>query len=248
MCSPARCSLRATPDRPASSRTARSGTVVPPPIPGRTWAMARVLSRFPPLRSPLRSPSTHTGLAAGSWPFAVTWMSPPLGTTYTNTGGCVPPGHHHGSREWNAHNHSGPTSPPRLCWVCLPLLVWASSQSVVAGSQGLVQSVLDKLKPHAAGTYTASPNRARWWSTRSTHGRHARDWDVPEVLRSGNHTRVARWRRAQSLRRTVRGAVPICCRVRSPPRRSSSWVAPAGGRPPLASLVLAPAPVRSTSR
>jgi tRNA (guanine37-N1)-methyltransferase len=30
-----------------------------------------------------------------------------------------------------------------------------------------------------------------------------RDWEVPEVLRSGDHARVARWRRAQSLRRTM---------------------------------------------
>jgi len=29
-----------------------------------------------------------------------------------------------------------------------------------------------------------------------------RDWDVPEVLRSGDHGRVERWRRAQALRRT----------------------------------------------
>jgi tRNA (guanine37-N1)-methyltransferase len=29
-----------------------------------------------------------------------------------------------------------------------------------------------------------------------------RDWEVPEVLRSGDHGRVERWRRAQSLRRT----------------------------------------------
>jgi tRNA (guanine37-N1)-methyltransferase len=29
-----------------------------------------------------------------------------------------------------------------------------------------------------------------------------REWAVPEVLRSGDHARVARWRRAQSLRRT----------------------------------------------
>jgi tRNA (guanine37-N1)-methyltransferase len=29
-----------------------------------------------------------------------------------------------------------------------------------------------------------------------------RDWEVPEVLRSGDHARVARWRRAQSLART----------------------------------------------
>jgi tRNA (guanine37-N1)-methyltransferase len=31
-----------------------------------------------------------------------------------------------------------------------------------------------------------------------------RGWDVPEVLRSGDHARVARWRRASSLARTVR--------------------------------------------
>jgi tRNA (guanine37-N1)-methyltransferase len=31
-----------------------------------------------------------------------------------------------------------------------------------------------------------------------------RGWDVPEVLRSGDHGRVARWRRAQALARTLR--------------------------------------------
>jgi tRNA (guanine37-N1)-methyltransferase len=30
-----------------------------------------------------------------------------------------------------------------------------------------------------------------------------RDWPVPEVLRSGDHAKVARWRRAQALRRTL---------------------------------------------
>ena len=30
-----------------------------------------------------------------------------------------------------------------------------------------------------------------------------RQWEVPEVLRSGDHARVARWRRAQSLARTI---------------------------------------------
>lgn len=30
-----------------------------------------------------------------------------------------------------------------------------------------------------------------------------RGWEVPEVLRSGDHGRVARWRRAQALRRTL---------------------------------------------
>jgi tRNA (guanine37-N1)-methyltransferase len=31
-----------------------------------------------------------------------------------------------------------------------------------------------------------------------------RGWSVPEVLLSGDHGRIARWRRAQSLRRTLR--------------------------------------------
>lgn len=30
-----------------------------------------------------------------------------------------------------------------------------------------------------------------------------RGWVVPEVLRSGDHGRIARWRRAQALRRTL---------------------------------------------
>jgi tRNA (guanine37-N1)-methyltransferase len=31
-----------------------------------------------------------------------------------------------------------------------------------------------------------------------------RGWDVPEVLRSGDHGRIARWRKAQALARTIR--------------------------------------------
>lgn len=31
-----------------------------------------------------------------------------------------------------------------------------------------------------------------------------RGWEVPEVLRSGDHARIARWRQAQSLHRTLR--------------------------------------------
>jgi len=30
-----------------------------------------------------------------------------------------------------------------------------------------------------------------------------RGWDVPEVLRGGDHARIARWRRAQALHRTL---------------------------------------------
>ena len=31
-----------------------------------------------------------------------------------------------------------------------------------------------------------------------------RGWEVPEVLRSGDHARIERWRRAQALHRTLR--------------------------------------------
>lgn len=31
-----------------------------------------------------------------------------------------------------------------------------------------------------------------------------RGWDVPEILRSGDHGRIARWRLAQALHRTIR--------------------------------------------
>jgi tRNA (guanine37-N1)-methyltransferase len=30
-----------------------------------------------------------------------------------------------------------------------------------------------------------------------------RGWDVPEIVRSGDHARVERWRRAQALHRTI---------------------------------------------
>jgi tRNA (guanine37-N1)-methyltransferase len=30
-----------------------------------------------------------------------------------------------------------------------------------------------------------------------------RGWEVPEVLRSGDHGRIARWRRARAIRRTL---------------------------------------------
>jgi tRNA (guanine37-N1)-methyltransferase len=39
-----------------------------------------------------------------------------------------------------------------------------------------------------------------------------RDWEVPAVLRSGDHARVARWRRAQSLRRTIEGRPDLIAR------------------------------------
>jgi tRNA (guanine37-N1)-methyltransferase len=43
------------------------------------------------------------------------------------------------------------------------------------------------------------------WRSRTTRGRRRfRGWDVPEVLRGGDHARIDRWRRAQALHRTLR--------------------------------------------
>ena len=43
-----------------------------------------------------------------------------------------------------------------------------------------------------------------------------RGWEVPEVLRSGDHARVARWRRAQSLRRTIERRPDLIARPLTP--------------------------------
>lgn len=43
-----------------------------------------------------------------------------------------------------------------------------------------------------------------------------RGWSVPEVLRSGDHARVSRWRRAQALRRTVERRPDLVARELTP--------------------------------
>ena len=53
-----------------------------------------------------------------------------------------------------------------------------------------------------------------------------RGWEVPEVLRSGDHARIARWRRAQALHRTLRSRPDLHRR----PRRPHRGGAPAVGR------------------
>ncbi len=40
-----------------------------------------------------------------------------------------------------------------------------------------------------------------------------RGWEVPEILRSGDHARIARWRRAQALHRTLRDRADLIART-----------------------------------
>ena len=41
-----------------------------------------------------------------------------------------------------------------------------------------------------------------------------RGWEVPEILRSGDHSRIAKWRHAQALHRTI-AARPDLIEIRS---------------------------------
>ena len=45
-----------------------------------------------------------------------------------------------------------------------------------------------------------------------------RGWEVPEVLRSGNHAAVARWRREQALRRTLERRPDLLARANLTPQ------------------------------
>ena len=62
-----------------------------------------------------------------------------------------------------------------------------------------------------------------------------RGWAVPEVLRSGDHARIARWRRAQALRRTLERRPDLLDgRGGSPPRSGAARRVPGRARPGLA--------------
>jgi tRNA (guanine37-N1)-methyltransferase len=58
-----------------------------------------------------------------------------------------------------------------------------------------------------------------------------RDWEVPAVLRSGDHARVARWRRAQSLRRTIERRPDLIARALTPEEEQLLAEFPAGEFP-----------------
>ncbi len=53
---------------------------------------------------------------------------------------------------------------------------------------------------------------------------HFRDWDVPEVLLSGNHGEIARWRRLQSLLLTARRRPDLLARLKLSPEEQE-WLA-----------------------
>lgn len=81
---------------------------------------------------------------------------------------------------------------------------------VLAGGEGAALVVIEsvtRLLPGVMGNEASSVEESfsdgRLEYPQYTRPAEFRDWAVPEVLRSGDHGRVARWRAAQSLRRTL---------------------------------------------
>jgi len=82
---------------------------------------------------------------------------------------------------------------------------------VVAGGEVAALTVIEavtRLVPGVMGNDASSTEESfapdGVWLEYPQYTRPARfrEWDVPEVLRSGDHARVARWRRAQAILRT----------------------------------------------
>jgi tRNA (guanine37-N1)-methyltransferase len=72
----------------------------------------------------------------------------------------------------------------------------------------LVIEAVTRLLPGAMGNATSPVNESFGSSglleePHYTRPAEYRGWQVPEVLRSGDHARIARWRRAQALHRTL---------------------------------------------
>ena len=81
---------------------------------------------------------------------------------------------------------------------------------VLAGGEGAALVVIEAVVRLLAGVMGNEASAAEESFTEDrleypqyTRPAEFRGWTVPEVLRSGDHTRVARWRDAQALRRTL---------------------------------------------
>ncbi len=81
---------------------------------------------------------------------------------------------------------------------------------VLAGGEGAALVVIEavaRLVPGVMGNEASATEESftdgRLEYPQYTRPAEFRGWAVPEVLRSGDHARVARWRAAQALRRTI---------------------------------------------
>ena len=79
----------------------------------------------------------------------------------------------------------------------------AAALVVVEAVARLVPGVMGNDESAAQESFAADPSGALLEYPQYTRPAEFRGWAVPEVLRSGDHARVDRWRRAEALRRTL---------------------------------------------
>ncbi len=78
----------------------------------------------------------------------------------------------------------------------------AAALVVIEAVTRLVPGVMGNAASSTEESFNAAPDVALLEYPQYTRPARFRDWEVPAVLRSGDHARIARWRHAQSLRRT----------------------------------------------
>jgi len=78
----------------------------------------------------------------------------------------------------------------------------AAALVVIEAVTRLVPGVMGNAASSTEESFNADPDRTLLEYPQYTRPARFRDWEVPAVLRSGDHARIARWRHAQSLRRT----------------------------------------------
>lgn len=79
----------------------------------------------------------------------------------------------------------------------------AAALAVIEAVTRLVPGVVGNEQSPEDDSFTRHHGRLLLEYPQYTRPAQFRDWDVPDVLRSGDHPRIARWRRAQALRRTL---------------------------------------------
>ena len=79
----------------------------------------------------------------------------------------------------------------------------AAALVVVEAVARLVPGVLGNVASISEESFGESPGETLLEYPQYTRPASFRGWEVPEVLRSGDHGRIARWRRAAALRRTL---------------------------------------------
>ena len=75
---------------------------------------------------------------------------------------------------------------------------------VIEAVARLLPGVMGNDRSAQSESFAGAPGPALLEEPQYTRPASFRGWEVPEILRSGDHARIARWRRAQAVHRTLR--------------------------------------------